>query len=386
MTRRPASIKCLSVLLASLFVLFISPLTAFADEIETAEAVTHALVISSESLTVKEGKTIQMTASVTNVDSQPNIIWRSSDLGIATVDENGVVKGVSLGKATITAKAMVDGEVISGEFTINVIKTGNFLKDFLTENQVLSYQYSYVDDYYYTNDKAAWQTNFGFGRIYDLVSPYILLEYDYVRVFFTYEDKDWMLQMWKGQYGLIFYGGEVGIYNREHSEDGISEWAMYNCPGEEDWLGMEMTLWHEEINGNWTREFTREYDKYWWCTGFKNGHLRQEEPADELKLEGRITFKDEEMARLVADGLKECGFRVAPSKAALGTDQIFVDGTDIHYIWQDISDAESTMFIKASTGILSVLTTMTFFPLMMPMIVMCVGMFGVACIFVSFLL
>ena len=384
MTKRPAIIKCLSVFLASLFMFFISPLTVFADEAETP--VTHALVISSESLTVKEGRRIKMTASVSNVETQPEIIWRSSDLSIASVDENGSVLGISLGKVTITAKAMVDGELISGEFTINVIKNGNFLKDFLHENQVLSYQYSYVDDYYYTVNEGAWQTNFGFGRIYDLASPYILLEYDYVRVFFTYEGKDWMLQMWKGQYGLIFYGGEVGIYNREQSENGISEWAMYNCPGEDDWLSMEMTLWHEQLDGTWVREFTREYDKYWWCTGFKNGTLRQQEPADELRLEGRITFKDAEMARIVADGLKECGFGAVSSKDAVGLDQIYVDGADIYYKWQNISEAESTMFIKTSMGILSAMTTMTLFPLYMPLIVMALGTFGVACVLVSFLL
>jgi hypothetical protein len=161
---------------------------------------------------------------------------------------------------------------------------------------------------------------------------------------------------------------------------------MYNCPGEEDWLGMEMTLWHEEINGKWTREFTREYDKYWWCTGFKNGTLRQQEPADELRLEGRITFKDAEMAKIVADGLKECGFGTVSSKDNLGLDQIYVDGADIYYKWQNISDAESTMFIKTSVGILSAMTTMTLFPLYMPLIVMCLGTFGMACVFVSVLL
>jgi hypothetical protein len=384
MTKKPAIIKCLSVFLASLFMFFISPLTVFADEAESS--VTHALIITSESLSVTVGKTIKMSATVSNVDSQPEIIWRSSDLTIATVDASGTVKGLAQGKVTITANATVGDEAISGEFTINVVKTSNFLRDFLQNNQVLSYQYSYVDDYYYTVNEGAWQTNFGFGRIYDIASPYILLEYDYVRVFFTYDNMDWMLQMWKGQYGLIFYGGEVGIYNREHSEDGVSEWAMYNCPGEEDWLGMEMTLWHEEINGKWTREFTREYDKYWWCTGFKNGTLRQQEPADELRLEGRITFKDAEMAKIVADGLKECGFGTVSSKDNLGLDQIYVDGADIYYKWQNISDAESTMFIKTSVGILSAMTTMTLFPLYMPLIVMCLGTFGMACVFVSVLL
>lgn len=342
----------------------------------------HALILESDHISVTKWKTIQMTASVTNVETQPQIIWSSSDESIAKVDENGVVKGINVGKAVIFAKATVDGETLSGEFAINVVSSSNFLRDFLVDKQVLSYQYSYIDDYYYTNDKEAWQYNFGFGKIYDFVSPYILLEYDYIRVFFTYEGKDWMLQMWKGQYGLIFYGGEIGIYNREHSDEGINEWTFFNCPAEEDWLNMEMTLWHEEINGNWTREFTREYGKYWWCTGFKNGHLRQEEPADELRLEGRITLKDEEMTKLVADGLVECGLKQASSKDKIAIDGIYVDGNDIYFSWQNISEAESTMAIKVGIGALSALNLLPIMPLILPF----VQMFALAALLVSVIL
>lgn len=357
-------------------------IAAQAADANTEAATGHALVLESESLSVTVRKTIQMTAKVTNVETQPKIKWSSSDESVATVNENGLVKGVSVGKVVITAKAAVDGETLTGEFAINVVSSSNFLRDFLEDQQVLSYQYSYVDDYYYTNDKEAWQYNFGFGKIYDFVSPYILLEYDYVRVFFTYENKDWMLQMWKGQYGLIFYGGEIGIYNREHSEEGVNEWTMYACPAEEDWLGMEMTLWHEELNGEWTREFTREYDKYWWCTGFKNGHIRVEEPADELRLTGRITLKDEEMTNLIVQGLIECGFGQSKTLEGLGLDQIYVEGNDVHFCWQNISEAESTMAIKVGLGALSVLNILPILPFILPF----VQMFALAALLVSVIL
>ncbi len=350
---------------------------------ENGEAVVnHALVLKSDHLSVTERKTIQMTASVTNVDTQPQIFWSSSDESVATVDSNGVVKGVSVGKAVIIAKAYIDGETLRGEFSINVVASSNFLRDLLVNQQVLSYQYSYIDDYYYTNDKEAWQYNFGFGKIYDLASPYLLLEYDYIRVFFTYQNKDWMLQMWKGQYGLIFYGGEIGIYNRPHSDDGINEWTFFNCPAEGDWLNMEMTLWHEELNGIWTREFTREYTKYWWCTGFKNGHLRQEEPADELRLTGRITLKDAEMTKLVVDGLKECGFGISETKDGIGLDQIYTEGNDVYFCWQNISEAESTMAIKVGFGALSALYMLPILPFIMPF----VQMFAFAALLVSVIL
>lgn len=363
------SVRFVALVLVLIMVASVLPLNAAAlKKSAPSESTGHALVIKSDNLTVARRKTIQMTATVTNVEEQPVIYWASTDESVATVDGNGVVKGVSVGDVVITASAVVDGEVLSGEFKINVIRQNNFLRNLLEEKQILSYQYSYIDDYYYTNDKDAWQYNFGFGKIYDFVSPYILLEYDYIRVFFTYENKDWMLQMWKGQYGLVFYGGEVGIYTKEHSDEGINEWTFFNCPAEEDWLNMEMTLWHEDINGNWNREFTREYDKYWWCTGFKNGHLRQEEPADELRLTGRITLKDAQMTSLVADGLAECGLVKAGSKNAMGVDSIYVDGNDIHFSWQNISEAESTMLIKVSTGILGSLLVLPFAPMILPFV------------------
>ncbi len=357
--------------------------TAFADENEPS---TPMLILSADSIFVAKLGKLQINAQITGVETQPAIVWTSSDESVARVTEEGVVWGVDKGTATITASAVVDGETLRGEYDVTVTASRNLLRSLLEDRQILSYQYSYEDDYYYTNDKDAWQYNFGFGKIYDVVSPFILLEYDYVRVFFTYEGKDWMLQMWKGQYGLIFYGGEIGIYNRPHSEDGVHEWTMYSCPAEEDWLGMEITLWHEQTNGTWVREFSRDYDKYWWCTGFKNGHLRQEEPADELRLTGRITLKDEEMTKIVADGLVECGFGKADSANNLSTDTIYVEGNDIHFNWQNISAAESTMAIKIVGGALTSVGIIFFLPLIAPYIGFFVAVFGLAALLVSVVL
>ena len=369
--------------IALFFVLMFSAspvVTAYA--VATPGDAAHALVIESDGMTVAVGRKIQMTAKVTNVDKQPQIVWSTSDASVAIVDETGAVTGIEPGSVTITASATVDGETLRGDFEINVIRNSNLVRDLLEEQQILSYQYSYIDDYYYTNDKDAWQYNFGFGKIYDIASPYILLEYDYIRVFFTYEDKDWMLQMWKGQYGLIFYGGEIGIYNREHSEDGVNDWTMYNCPAEEDWLMMEMSLYHQDLQGNYVREFTREYDKYWWCTGFKNGHLREQEPADELRMVGRITFKDEEMAQIVADGLKECGFKASKRDDSVDLDRYRMDGKDIYFCWQNISEAESTMAIKVVGGTISALYFLPVIPFILPF----VGIFALAALLVSVIL
>lgn len=358
--------------------------TAFAADDDASS--TPVLILTAEKVTIARFEKTQIVAKVSGVENLTDIVWTSSDSSVAAVNDEGVVYGTGKGTATIYAMVTVDGTDLRGEFQITVTAEKNLLRNLLEKRQILSYQYSYEDDYYYTNDKEAWQYNFGFGKIYDVVSPYILLEYDYVRVFFVYEGKDWMLQMWKGQYGLIFYGGEIGIYNRPHSEEGVHEWTMYSCPAEEDWINMEMTLWHEQSNGTWVREFTRDYDKYWWCTGFKNGHLRQEEPADELRLTGRITLKDEEMTEIVAKGLVECGFGKSDTKENLGIDMIYVEGNDITFSWQEISAAESTMAIKVIGGTMTALSIITFLPLIAPYIGFFWAVFGLAAMLVSVVL
>lgn len=341
--------------------------TSSSVQIDTSakKSSTPKITISSEHLTVKKGKTIQLTAIVSGVSKAPKVTWTSSDEKIATVNENGEVTGKAAGKVIITATAKVNKKNISADFALNVVTNTNLIKDHLEEQQVLSYQYSYIDDYYYTNDKEAWQYDYGYGPLYDIAAPYILLEYDYVRVFFEHEGKDWMIQLWKGQYGLIFYGCEIGIYNKPHSDDPDNLFTFYSCPPEEDWIKMEMTLYHQKLDGSWEREFTRPYGDYWWCTGFKDGHLRIEEPADELRMIGRLTLKDKKMTKLFIQGLLDCGFKQVNKKEDVKIDTFYTKGKDVYLQWQDINEAENTMPIKVIGGFLiatKIIKTIMLFP------------------------
>ena len=60
----------------------------------------------------------------------------------------------------------------------------------------------------------------------------------------------------------------------------------------------------------------------------------------------------------------------------------YVDGTDIYYSWQNISEAESTMFIKVSTGVLGSLLVLPFAPVILPF----VGAYGVLVLLTSAIL
>lgn len=316
--------------------------------LEDAQTAPPAVSISATDIELTIFQKATLTAEVTGVTGTPSLRWKSSKPLVASVSRKGVVTGLSIGVTTITVTAKVDGLTLTDSMDLYVVQPQNAVHNFLRDRQVLSYKYSYKDDYYYTNDKRCWQQSFGFSKFYDLVAPYILLEYDYVRVYFTYEGKDWMIQLWKGQYGMVFYGAETGVYTKKHSDSAPGVFTVYQCAKEGDWLDMDMTMYHDTTGlGTYQREFTREYGRYWWCTGFKRGHLRVEEPARELRTTGTITLKSEEMTTLFTEGLLQCGFTALAPGSALKPDTFWVDGNSVHYMWQNISHAETTMPIKA---------------------------------------
>ncbi len=83
----------------------------------TPVAVT-SVSLSSNSETVKTGKTVTLIATVNPSNAtNPNLKWKTSSSAIATVDNSGVVTGVAEGQATITAFSDTDNDNVldSGE-------------------------------------------------------------------------------------------------------------------------------------------------------------------------------------------------------------------------------------------------------------------------------
>ena len=80
-----------------------------------------SLTASNVEVTVR--KTIQMTAETSNFTQTPEVTWTSNDESVATVDQNGTVKGIKAGRATITATAKAGEESAQGSMVIFVVKT-----------------------------------------------------------------------------------------------------------------------------------------------------------------------------------------------------------------------------------------------------------------------
>ena len=224
-------------------------------------------------------------------------------------------------------------------------QSGINIKPLIDENgnQVLGYRYSNDGDgYYYTDDKDCWQKNAGYNEVYDQMAPATAMFIDQVRLRFNYGGKDWMIQLWKGQYGWLLVGAEIGLYTAEEGENSgaVSDINHYNCADQEDWLYMSMDCyWAEGNNGHYKKVFSRPYDKYWWPTGFVKGQLTKYTwPRTELKMKGRITFKDAAMADAFVAELKKSGFRRAAGSdsSQLVDDSYYQNGADVIFLWSTI--------------------------------------------------
>lgn len=81
------------------------------------------VVINEGSFSVEEGGTKQLTATITPANAtNTNLIWASSNTGVATVSNTGLVTAIGAGTATITATA--DGTSIKGSVVATVTASG----------------------------------------------------------------------------------------------------------------------------------------------------------------------------------------------------------------------------------------------------------------------
>ncbi len=248
----------------------------------------------------------------------------------------------TLKKVVKTTKKVVNTtkKPAANNATASVTQPLTPLAKWLSENQVAGYRYEPNGDFFYTDDKECWQKNAGYNEFYDNYAPAAAMFIDQIRIRFTYENKDWMLQLWKGQYGWLFVGAETGVYTAPAGtyKGGNGDPNHYDCAAKEDWLYMQLDCyWSKNNDGHYKKIFTRPYDKYWWATGFVWGQLtKYSKPRTELKAKNRITFKSEEMANLFVQGLREAGFVRAVSADQLVDDSYYQSGKDVWLLWSSI--------------------------------------------------
>lgn len=179
---------------------------------------------------------------------------------------------------------------------------GNITTD--GDKGVFGFGYSTKEKCFYATGNA-WQRNFGYSDLYDKTSQLIAISYDTSKIFFIYGGKEWMIQLWKGQYGLVLLGAEVGVYNRPQGSNGST---YFECADNNELLPISLTL-----RRNGSPLFVRSQKFSWWQTGFVPGQLGVgvmvgSKHTKTLDLTTSITFKDENMRKAFVIGLKKCSY------------------------------------------------------------------------------
>lgn len=145
----------------------------------------------------------------------------------------------------------------------------------------------------------AWQREFGYCAAYDKTAPYFNMVFDCEPVYFDYNGRTWLIEFWKGQYG-INTGAEIGIYHadsvlapEEYSRtlfQSASDREMLNLSSELTRLGRRLYC----LNGT-----------HWWLSGFRMGYYSN---PDELSLRLSLTFPDACMLQSFTESLRRRGY------------------------------------------------------------------------------
>ncbi len=200
------------------------------------------------------------------------------------------------------------GNITSDDFNrknYNVQKIANLYYDPYTGHivdekgvGVVGYGYDAKSGVFYATGEG-WQREVGYTEAYDRTAVLVAMPLDTIRVKFNYGGKQWMVQLWKGFYGFLFSGCEIGFYNRPEST--TDELKTYNIVKPD---------FYQDITVKFTylfHSFTRS-DHCWWLTGFTptpNISVAQASFTIPLMtMETTVKFNDAGLYKAFISGLK----------------------------------------------------------------------------------
>lgn len=132
----------------------------------------------------------------------------------------------------------------------------------------------------------AWQSQFGYTYSYDRFAPFAGMVFDAQPVYFDYNGQTWLIEFWKGQYGITT-GAEIGVY---YADKLVSEAerkkTLFKVVESKDMLNMSFSLRTED-------EVLAELSQtHWWLTAFRLGIFN---PPKYLLMDVSLSFPNQEM-------------------------------------------------------------------------------------------
>jgi hypothetical protein len=237
---------------------------------------------------------------------------KSNEIKAADVDGNGTINATdalyvlhySIGKITTfpaSGNVSSDRIYIAGGFWYDPA-TGKVTNEY--GSGLLGFSYDASEKVFYASNNA-WQRSFGYTYLYDVAAPFGICWYDTTRIYFNYNNKEWMIQLWKGQYGWVLIGCEIGLYYRDSDDKTLVDTEgrkFYKCADDDMLIKMSLSLYK-----NNSLLFSRKQQYSWWLTGFVPGKLDgfgiTPEATQALTIDSKLTFKDEDMMDAFISGL-----------------------------------------------------------------------------------
>lgn len=140
------------------------------------------------------------------------------------------------------------------------------------------------------------QRAFGYTALFDRYASQFHMILDCLPIYFDYDGRTWMIEFWKGQYGILL-GCEVGIYKANALVASLQrKTALFQSAEDSEMLPMSIRLCRGET------ELCHLQQRHWWLTAFCMGAYS--DPKD-LTVEIGITFPNTDMLNSFTKALEE---------------------------------------------------------------------------------
>ena len=170
---------------------------------------------------------------------------------------------------------------------------------------------SLIEPYGYCYDPAqdlistltdSWQRAVGYTALFDKSAVSFHMVFDCLPVYFPYQGKTWLIEFWKGQYG-INTGAEIGVYyaDRLLPKEEYSK-ARFHAVTDSEMLPLSFLL------AKGASRLASIQKKTWWLTAFCTGRFSD---PDQLSMHISLLFPDLEMRQSFLNALYELGIQAS---------------------------------------------------------------------------
>lgn len=180
----------------------------------------------------------------------------------------------------------------------------------------------------FSSSVNAWQKNLGYTYLYDYMAPRFQMVFDSLPVYFNYKEKTWLIQFWKGQYG-INSGAEIGVYHADKivkPEDYRT--TLFTAIDEPEMLPLSFRLFYRD---NTCIEMSQTH---WWLTSFDVGHFAN---PKELVTDNSIIFPNADMLHAFVNGLLNTG---------ASADNISIHGLRVYFYFDKNPSEINTLYTR----------------------------------------